>query len=94
MRYMLMIITMLTGALAVMPQTSAAVIRADLVKDAVGTIAGADKRHVEVILNDLSEYRGKIIAVDEDFFILEPKKPKMSLKIKVVSIGNVPNNMR
>src|SRR6187549_3224383 len=94
MRYMLLPIVLLFLSVAVTPQTSDQVVRAGIVKDAVGTIAGADKKYAEVILNDLNEYGGKIVAVDEDFFILEPKKPKTQLKIKVVSIGSVPSNMR
>ena len=94
MRYMLLPIVLLFLSVAVTPQTSDQVVRAGIVKDAVGTIAGADKKYAEVILNDLNEYGGKIVAVDEDFFILEPKKPKAQLKIKVVSIGSVPSNMR
>ncbi len=94
MRYVLITIslTLLITPLAVMSQTSAAATRTDLLKDTVGTIAGSDKKSVEVILNDLSEYKGKIVAVDEDYFILEPKKPKTWTKVTVISIGNVPNN--
>jgi hypothetical protein len=58
----------------------------------VGTIAGTKKKYAEVVLNDLREFRGKIVAVYDDIFILEPKKIKTSVKIKVISIGSVPNN--
>ena len=91
MRYISLTIVLLISPIAVVSQ-SGPVTRAGLVKDVVGTIAGSGKKSVEVILNDLNEFRGKVIAVDEDFFILEPKKPKSALKITVISIGNVPNN--
>ena len=89
MRYMLILTALLIMLPEVRSQTSNPVTRAGLVKDAVGTIAGSDKKYAEVILNDLREFKGRIVAVDDNFFVLEPKK-KRELKITVVVIGKNP----
>lgn len=65
--------------------------QSDLVKNAVGTIAGSKQRKAEVVLNDLQEFKGKIIAVYPDHFILEPKTDDglLTIKIPIITIGNV-----
>ncbi|MFL6468951.1 MAG: hypothetical protein ACJ72Z_13415 [Pyrinomonadaceae bacterium] len=91
MRYIFSLIVLLILPLSALPQTTASVTRSGIVKDVVGTIAGSKKKNVEVILNDLREFRGKIVAVYDDFFVLEPRKIKTSFTIKVISVGSVPN---
>ena len=92
MRYIWSAMVLLFLPLAVFAQTSDPVMRSGPVKDVVRTIAGTKNKYVEVVLNDLREFRGKIVAVHDDIFILKLKKIKTSVKVKVISIGNVPNN--
>jgi len=92
MRCIILILSICLTTCLGIAQTSGPVASSGNVKDVVGTIAASDKKDVEVILNDLREIRGKIVAVYDDVFIIEPKKLKTSIKIKVVSIGNVPHN--
>ena len=65
--------------------------QSDLVKKSVGTIAGSKQRKAEIVLNDLREFKGKIIAVYPDYFVLEPKSDKgvMNVTIPIITIGNV-----
>ena len=63
--------------------------RAAVVKSAVGTIAGSEKRSAEIILNDLREFNGNITAVYPDHFVLVPaKKGFPKLEITVISVGS------
>jgi hypothetical protein len=75
------------------PNTQA---KEDLVKNAVGTIAGSKRPKVELVLNDLREFKGKIVAVYPDHFIFEPKSDDglLTIKIPIVTIGSVPKPAR
>jgi hypothetical protein len=55
-------------------------------------IAADKKPQAEIVLRDLIEIEGKILRVDDDSFVLEPKKKNdgLSIRIKVISIGNYP----
>ena len=78
MRHALLTTIFLIFPLATSAQTSDAVSRSAAVRDVVGTIATSKKKSVELILNDLREFRGKIVAAYDDAFFLEPKKIKPS----------------
>ena len=91
MRKVLMFIAILVTPAAVTAQTTDPAERTEIVKQTVGAIAGADKRYAEVILHDLREFKGKVIGVYEDHFVLRPKK-KGGMKWTVISIGTNPNS--
>ena len=77
----------------VVAQTSTTSQEADAIKKAVGIIAAAKKRNVDIVMRDLREIDGKIIGVYEDTFVVDPKQPKKR-SITIISIGNVPNNRK
>ena len=58
----------------------------DLVKNAVGTLAAHRKADVEVVLNDLREFKGTIVELDQEYFFLQPRVKK-ELKITINIIG-------
>lgn len=53
------------------------------VKQLVGLLAARDKAKVEVVTRDLMEREGKIIAVEKDVFVVEPKERKPLVSITI-----------
>jgi hypothetical protein len=90
MRKLLIFIAFLAAPAGVLAQPVDRADEAEIVKQTVGAIAGSDKKHAEVVLNDLREFKGKVIGVYEDHFVLRPKK-KREMKWTVISIGTNPN---
>ena len=90
MRKLLIFIAFLAAPAGVLAQAVDRADETEIVKQTVGAIAGSDKKHAEVVLNDLREFEGKMIGVYEDHFVLRPKK-KREMKWTVISIGTNPN---
>ena len=87
MRGTLMIVLVLaSAALGQMPDPADQV---EIVKQTVGAIAGSGKPNTEVVLRDLREFRGKVIGIYADHFVLRPKG-KRDTKWTVISIGTNP----
>ena len=87
----LMFIAVLFTPAIVMGQTADRAEQADIVKQTVGAIAGSKKRQAEVVLHDLREFKGKVIGVYDEHFVLLPKK-RREMKWTVISIGTNPNS--
>lgn len=68
-------------------------VETEQIKKAVGIIAAGKKPNVEIVTRDLREIGGKIIAVYEDTFVIDPKHPKKR-SITIVSIGNAPSDRK
>lgn len=89
MRQALIIVFSLIAAASASAQTPDPAEQAEIVKQTVGAIAGSKNRNTEVVLRDLREFKGKIIGVYPDEFVIRPKG-KRDLKWTVISVGTKP----
>lgn len=86
----LLLAIVLVSPISVFAQRPNNQIETDLVRNTVGMIAGTGKKNSEIVLNDLREFKGKIIAMDEDQFFLQLRKKK-ELKVTINIIGGNQN---
>ena len=91
MRMALLFIAILVAPAAGLAQVPDQAEQAEIVKQAVGAVAGSKDEYAEVVMHDLREFKGKVIGVYGDHFVLLPKK-KRKMKWTVISIGTNPNS--
>jgi hypothetical protein len=84
-----MFIILLIAPPTVFSQAADLAEQAALVKQTVGAIAGSRNKNTEVVLRDLREFKGKVIGVYDDHFVIRPKG-KRELKWTVIVIGTNP----
>ena len=95
MRKALLFIAFLVTPAAVVAQTTDRAEQAAIVKETVGAVAGSDKGYAEVVLHDLREFKGKVIGVYEDHFVIRPKgKRDLKWTVPVITIGRNPQGKR
>jgi hypothetical protein len=92
MKFIFGVMLIAAFSLTARAQTAVRTTEADEIKKAVEMIAADKKPKAEIVLRDLIEIEGKILRVDDDSFVLEPKEKndRLSIRIKVISIGNYP----
>ena len=90
MRGAMILVIVIAAAASAVAQSPDLADQAEMIRQTVGAIAGSDKTNAEVVLRDLREFKGKVVGVYDDHFVLRPKQ-KRDLKWTVISIGTNPN---